>query len=355
MHYREYRISAVGVRSLCWDKQKLIDWVTGTIYQLNGTADRFHRGYGQIFDAAVQSASGDLAVIYQRLGTAGMLIDRHKPLRTLTRDKYHATIYEYPVGFLHDAQGRELLIHCPERYLKLEIEEARTGRSAASLNKTLIERLRLWFAETDDRNPMDIFHSRLIQSPGGRWLLNAGWIWHPYDTFVLYEVADVLADPRILDSNHFEFAYPIVAEISAAAFLDDQTLILVNSEYPEDDDESPENHEDPLFHSGPYSIGSYDLINRRYRSIVKAEEIVGTMMPLTERYLIGFYEHPKLFDCMTGKIIQRWTQLNTGTQTSSLLMKPELIPPPIAFDQANQRFAVADAEGITVIELSDQL
>jgi len=59
------------------------------------------------------------------------------------------------------------------------------------------------------------------------------------------------------------------------------------------------------------------------------------MMPLSERYLIGFYKHPKLFDCTTGKIIQRWPQLNTGTQTSSLLMKPELIPPPFAFDQAN--------------------
>ncbi|WP_110515071.1 hypothetical protein [Herpetosiphon llansteffanensis] len=351
MDYREDRISALGVRSLTWHNNRLIDWLDGMSYQLDGTSERFHAGYDKEYDSAIQSPSGNLAVIYQRLGTQAMLIDRHKPVRKLTRDPYHAEIYEYPVVFLQVSKEPELLIHCPTRYLKLEVEAARTGRTRLAPGTSFIKRLRLWFSESDGRNPEDMFHSRLAISPGGTWLLSAGWIWHPYETVVLYPIAEALANPALLDTSTFDFGYPRVADISAAAFVNDQVLMLISGEYPEDDGEVPEYHDDPLFHSGPYSIGIYDLVNRHYRSVVKAEETVGTIMPLTERYLLGFYEHPKLFDGTIGKIIQRWPELNTGTQTSSLLMKPELIPPPIAFDQANQRFAVADEKGITVIEL----
>ncbi len=72
-------------------------------------------------------------------------------------------------------------------------------------------------------------------------------------------------------------------------------------------------------------------------------------MPLGD-YVIGFYEHPKLIDLATGEIIVRWPDLTTGKQNGSIIHHLDQIPS-IALDPSHKRFAVADAEKITVIQL----
>ncbi|MGH9018831.1 MAG: hypothetical protein ACRDY1_13860 [Acidimicrobiales bacterium] len=47
----------------------------------------------------------------------------------------------------------------------------------------------------------DIFHSRLRASPGGAYLLSAGWIWHPAEILNVYDVALAIEDPRTLDGR----------------------------------------------------------------------------------------------------------------------------------------------------------
>ena len=108
-HFREYRIAAQNVRSLCWQNQRLIDWVSGgNVYHLDGSAQSAQVYYPYRFDAAVVSPSGDFAVIYERLGTKGLLLHQGQILREINRSFYHAHVYEYPVTFIQLTDGREL-------------------------------------------------------------------------------------------------------------------------------------------------------------------------------------------------------------------------------------------------------
>ena len=47
----------------------------------------------------------------------------------------------------------------------------------------------------------------------------------------------------------------------------------------------------------------------------------------------------------------RWPELSSGQQNSSIIYHLEGVVPPIALNQLNQRFAVADSEVITVVQL----
>lgn len=335
MNFREYRIAAPNVRSLCWHDQSLIDWVVGgTRYQLDGTINRSSTVYPFGFDAAVQSASGEVVVIYQRLGTKGLVLNNGQIVREINRSYYYADSYEYPIAILQHADLNEVLVHCPEKYNQLELEDVATNRR---LNEA-------------ERQPVKIFHSRLSVSPKGKWLVSAGWQWQPTHTVAIYNVDEIWAQPQILDTEGF--CPPIKVDISSVSFLDEQTLLIITDEFA---NLSADLVDTLVQRRGAHSIGYYDLLNRQFRATVEAEEIVGTAMALSERYVVGFYDHPKLFDCTTGKVVQRWPDLATGRQTHSMIGRLDQAIPPIAFDQTNQRFAVADAEGITVIELSDRL
>ncbi len=66
-------------------------------------------------------------------------------------------------------------------YNRLEIEDARTGEPLTA---------------GPEREPDDFFHSRLAVSPSGRYLLSAGWVWHPWGCLVVFDLRQALADPR---------------------------------------------------------------------------------------------------------------------------------------------------------------
>jgi hypothetical protein len=71
------RIPAQGIRSLVWHGDALVDWVAGgKCYQLDGTVIPRHVNYAYRFDAACLSPSGRYAVIYERLGTKGLVLVR---------------------------------------------------------------------------------------------------------------------------------------------------------------------------------------------------------------------------------------------------------------------------------------
>ena len=145
-----------GVRSLNWRGDELVDWVGGgRSFALDGTEQRANVYYAYRFDAAVASPDGRFAVIYERLGTKGLLLDNGAIVRELDRSFYQAGAYEYPVLLFQDAAGRPLLAHCPKRYCQIEIEEAETGRPLTAAS---------------ERTPSDFFHSRLAASPGGKRL-----------------------------------------------------------------------------------------------------------------------------------------------------------------------------------------
>lgn len=226
------------------------------------------------------------------------------------------------------ADGRTLVAHCPEEYNRIEIEDALTG-----------ERL----TRSADRKAADFFHSRLAVSPGGTRLLSAGWIWHPEDSVSTWSIDDALADSRALD--------PIGPPddmgrwpLSSAVFVDEDR-ILVSSNPDEDDYSYVEN---PSFRPG--SLGVFNLRTDAFESITKAEETVGNMLWLGDGLVVGFFQTPRVFDVTTGRIVYKWPEIASGSQSSSIIN--HLGPLPIIeCDPIKRRFAVASERGIDVVVL----
>jgi hypothetical protein len=201
------------LKSLCWRGDTLVDWASGGItYQLDGSSSHPRINWAYRFDAAVQSPSGRHAVVYERLGTKALLIEGTKLIRELNRSYYQAHAYEYPVAFCLTSDGRELLVHCPDEYCRLEIEDVVTGERLTRHNA---------------RNPTDFFHSRLAVSADGRWLSNTGWVWHPFGLVAVYDIAAALADPTLLDRIDTP-GLAFSGEIDMAAFADADRLVLVS-------------------------------------------------------------------------------------------------------------------------------
>lgn len=96
-------------------------------YRLDGTVTGPQVIWTYRFNAAVPSVSGQYVVIYEKLGTKGLLVRNGNLVRELNRSFYCATAYEYPVAFASLPNGREILIHCPDEYNRIDFEDAETG------------------------------------------------------------------------------------------------------------------------------------------------------------------------------------------------------------------------------------
>lgn len=164
-----------AVQSLAWSKGHLVDFATASSYWSgeNGFSPCLRYRFAYPFDAAVVSDDGVYAVLYQKLGTKGVLLKNGDLLREINRSYYHADMYEYPVAFFRAASGIQYLIHCPAAYNQLEFEEVDSGRVVSNIA---------------GRKPADFFHSRLEVSANNKGLLSKGWIWHPIDMVAYFDL-----------------------------------------------------------------------------------------------------------------------------------------------------------------------
>ncbi|WP_233614069.1 MULTISPECIES: hypothetical protein [Corallococcus] len=313
-----------AVSSLCWSGDALVDPVGGVVrYHLDGTTFDPHVRYSYRFDRAVMSPDGRYSVLYESLGTTGLLLDGTEVVRQLTRDFYHANTHDYPVALHTLPSGRTLLAHCPESYCVVELEDAATG-----------ERL-----TKRDNTPTDIFHSRLQFSPDGRYLASAGWIWHPVDAASVFDVPRALEEPASLDSAALMDGVENGIFLTSVAFGVKDTLVFVRVDESRDGD--------------TFSLGTYSLPERKVLSEVELEEPAGPLMVVDAEHIVDFFGHPKLVARSTGRVVQRWEDLDTGKVLASI--RHHLPPPPhFALDAANRRFAVGTADGIEVITLAAQ-
>ena len=310
------------VRSLCWHGDELIDWATGgNRYQLDGTVTESRVYWGYKFDNAVTSSDGRYAVIYETLGTKAVILKEGTILREINRSYYFADVYEYPITLMCLRNGRIALAHCPDEYCKIELEEIETGqRLTARENK-----------------PADFFHSRLQVSSNGRFILSAGWHWHPFDSIEVYEIETALANPETLDQIWQMKLDGVEGEIHSAAFNGTDELIFTA---------------DARIDQSPV-IGRYSLEEKRITSLSPVNETIGKLMPIGD-FAVAFYERPKLVELKTGQVIRSWNDINTGNQNSSIIGHQEKAPP-LALDPVNGRFAVAGTEAIVVVQLDMNL
>lgn len=310
------------VGSLCWENDHLIDHANlMTRYFVDGEIGPALVSYGYRFDNAVCTSDGVYAALYEKFGTKAVLLRGGKIIREVERSFFYADVYEYPISiFIRDE--KVYLAHCPKHYNAIEIEEFETG-----------ERI------TKDRPFTDFFQSRLQVSPQGRWLLSAGWIWHPLDAIELYDLSGDISKPRVL-SPFWENSMDDIGlwEVHQAAFIDDSTLLMSGNGDVENEDANREK-----------AIVVYDLDRMRIISRTVIEEVTGKLMPVNQDFAIAFYNHPKLIDIKTGNIVHRWADILTDEQNSSI-RNPEYVAK-IAIDQANGRFAVALPQSIKVVVL----
>lgn len=308
--------------SLCWSGDALVDPVAGCIrYHLDGSQFDPHVGFRYRFDRAVVSPDGRYSVLFESLGTTGLLLDGTHVLRQLHRDFYHADVFDYPVALHTLPSGRTLLAHCPESYCVLELEDAATG-------ERLTKRA---------EGATDFFHSRLQFSPDGRYLLSAGWIWHPVDAVSVFDVARALEEPASLDKSDLVEGVEGGIDLMAGAFGGRDSLVFVRVGGSGDNEH---------FH-----LGTYSLTERRVLSEVPLEEPAGPLMVVDPEHVVDFHGHPKLVERATGRVVQRWPELDTGLPLGSIRHHLPA-PPPFALDAVNRRFAVGTEKGIEVITLA---
>lgn len=329
----EYRVfPAEGVKSLAWKNGKLMDWASGDVqYELDGSRHGPTVFYAYHFDAAVVSPSGEFTALYERLGTKAVVIGPNRLFRELNRSFYHADVYEFPILFFRLADGKEALAHCPDEYCDLIIEDPATGVRWSKAGSGRIE---------------SMFHSRLAANTAGNRILSAGWYWHPSDTVCVF---DLKPTPDGLDLGLFEKCCNLGAEVSSAVFNSLDQLIVTCAKDADDlcDDEPGER-----LKRG--KIGVYDFQEQKLVSLAVLETEAGTLMPVASKYVVGLFEHPKLIEVATGKVLCRWPELKTAQQTSSIIYHKPL-PPPIAIDPKLGRFAVADNKQIVVVSLAPDL
>jgi len=337
MKFSRQMIPAKNVALLTWCGNTLVDWVSaGAVYHLDGTCRESRSHWGFPFNAAHATPDGRFAVVYQRQGTKALLLHNGKILRELNRSFYHAEAYEYPVCLWQTSEGRTLIAHCPEEYCRIDIDDAETG---ARLTNGI-------------RKPEDFFHSRLMVNATGTHLLSAGWVWHPWDSVVFYDIAEALRNPTHLDNsrNTVRHAFNVdFVEQSSACWQTAERVLLGASDENVDhaDAEAAAEIGEPRLH--PRGVAVYDVAAKAYIRSIVLGEVPGTMMPVGETYVVCFYRYPKLVSLESGEIIMRWEDLDSGSQVSSIIW--DAPTPPLAMDPEHQRFAVFNSEGITVIQI----
>lgn len=150
----------------------------------------------------------------------------------------------------------------------------------------------------------------------------------------VFDVERALAEPEVLDRAWQLRLEGVGGEVHPAAFGGPDTFVFAGD---------AEEEQSPV-------VGVYSLAGGRPVSLSPVAEQIGTLTPLGD-YAVGFFEHPKLVELKTGRIVHRRDEIPSGRQNSSIIWHHELGAPPMALDPARGRFAVAGPEAITVIRV----
>ena len=310
--------------TLDWVGERLIDWTSNRIYYdpLNQGKSFNKYSFGKRFDAVKSINKGEYVVIYERLGTKGLILKNGELIREIDRSYYYSDVYEYPIE-LFKYSNSVLIAHCPSDYNQLEIEEIETGKR---------------LTESELREPKDIFHSRLEVSPNGKFLLSAGWVWHPVDVLTLFETEEVLANPKLLDT--FDRGPCISSEVSSATFMDDSRILVLSSdEDPLDEDE---------FTLPPSHVGIYNIEQNRFETMWKQPERLGKLIPINNGFAWDLFEHPKILNLKTGQVIASIPNINSGKQNSSIIHHLDLPYHSISSDRT--KLAISNGDKIELLQ-----
>lgn len=317
-------------RSLAFRGDHLYDWVSGGDHFRLGSGGGPTRAgvcYAYPFDAVIDRAP--YTVLYERRGTKGLLLRDGQILRELSRSFYHARDYDFPVALHRTPAGRTLLLHCPDEYNRLEIEDCEDGRRLSA---------------AEDRAPSDYFYSQLAVSPSGGCLASAGWVWHPFCAVVLHPLSAALERPTLLDRPEWlPGSEDFGAEQVHAAFLDDHHLVVAATGGAAEEVEPAEAPRLP-----PQGIAVIDLRAGRVMASFETSHLPGPLMPVGRRHVWSLGGHPRLYHLATGACVAELPELPIAAATTCIDRGQEETP--LALDPENGRFAVATSTGVAVVK-----
>jgi len=321
MNFESRIIECPGASTLGWDGDVLVEVTTGGRISPDGgvSSGTFHTPYSFDRSVCLRVDNTLWSVAYANRGTKALLFKNWKIQRELNRSYYCAEAYDYPIALARVAGNQVAVIHCPASYNTLAMEDAESGEV-------------LWTKETEHME----FHSRLAVSRDGRYLLSAGWFWHPVGGAWLCSIGP--------SAPAKEISFSFGAEIDGAAFLDDDHVVISSTN-------EVINQDIPRSAIGPMQLGVWSIPEGRWVSTVPIRTVTGTIMPWN-KWVISFYEHPKAIELATGKIIHTWTEIDSGRQIGSIEMGTP--PPPVlALNQREGMFAVANDKRIYLVSLRD--
>ncbi|MGI8647880.1 MAG: hypothetical protein DLM55_00650 [Acidimicrobiales bacterium] len=313
--------------SLRWDGEELVDVVGGgRSWSVDGTERAASRNYGYPFDRAVVSPSGRYVVIYTERDTKALVLDGTRIVRELNRSYCHATDFDYPVALGMLPDGREIVVHCPDDYNVLEVDDVESGQRLTK----------------GDRDPQDVFHSRLAVSPDGRHVLSAGWLWHPVGIIKIFDLQHALREPAVLDGAGLLPMSPgSDAEVASACWLDSDRVAVATTQEIFDNEE--------INDLGPAELGVWSICGERWLHRTRVDYRIGTMVARGDT-VVSLYEHPRLIQVETGTLIAEWPEVKVARKDGSYGVTH--VPTPVAaLHPDGTPLAVAQPDSIAIIPL----
>ena len=323
-------------RSLSWFGDSLIDWCYGMKrWDADGAFERSRFTSAYAFDMAVPSPCGEFVCVASANQTKGV-IRRQKDFRRsreINRSYYFAGSYSYPVVFATLEDGRTVIIHCPEEYNRLEMEDPESGE-------------RIGYSEDATRTKddlADVFHSRLSISPSGKWLMSNGWYWHPFETVELFSVEAAARDIRHFNRAETQAPQPSIA--ADARFLADDRIMI---RYAEGWCDVDGNEISSKENGSTNTIAIWKIGSKSFDSVSHFQQPMGVLMPINERYVVDLFEHPKLIDLHSGETLETWESIDSGKETSCLSLRKNSSA--VAIDAVGKRLAIHSNERIDILK-----
>lgn len=312
------------LRTIDWFNNNVIDWNSaGTQYFENGETKQLQKyHFGFVCDGSITSENGEYVLIYQKLGTKGLLLKNGELLREINRSYYQSSVYEFPATFL-TFKNRTYLVHCPFGYNQIDFEDAETGEITTNIPK---------------RKPQDIFHSRLEVSLDNKYLISKGWAWHPIDVIELFDIEKCFENPNLLDKG---MNIPNVnAEISSASFIDNNKILVRAS------NEDWADEETDVIKDG--QIATWNFKTGEILNPVNVNSDIGNVFAIDETKCWDLYNYPKIIDLKTGDVIDKIEEIDSGKQGSSIIDHLADLPK-VAFNRKTKQIAIAKENTIEIL------
>ncbi len=318
-------LNGYSVKTIDWFDNTVVDWNSaGTQYFENGEQKQLHKyHHGFTCDGSITSENGEYVLIFQKLGTKGLLLKNGELLREINRTYYQSSVYEFPAVFC-TIKEKTYLIHCPIEYCRIDIEDAETGEILTNKSQ---------------RDTQDFFHSRLEVSKDNKYLLSNGWFWHPFDMIELFNIEDCLSDANLLDKG--KSPPNVTSEICSASFIDNnRVLVCTSSEEPMDDE-----NEEPI---PPGHLAIWNLESNEISKSVKINGEFGNIFAIDDEKCWDLYKYPKIINLKTGDIKDKIEEIHSGEQASSIIHHLKNLPK-IAFNRETKQVVIAIDNKIEIL------